>query len=161
MPETNLLRMAAKAKRREGMANPGPLRRHRVQAFSEQDSSRVTTMGRSSGFRIDLLATPSHEFLRQTFVTLFAARSGYCSVCPRLQRRDRNGFSPFSLFSGLDNTSRPTPTSAHNPILKIRRVNGFFEFLPATFPRGCVSCARLAFFASSTDCRAANGFGAV
>ena len=47
------------------------------------------TTGRSSGFRIILRATPSHEQ---------QARSGRSGVRPRLQRRDRNGFSPFSLF---------------------------------------------------------------
>jgi len=39
--------------------------------------------------------------------------SGYvCGFRPRLQRRDRNGFSPFSLFSTPDAKSEATPTSA-------------------------------------------------
>ena len=49
------------------------------------------TTGRSSGFRIDLCAMPSHKQ---------QACSGRSGVRPRLQRRDRNGFAPFSLFFG-------------------------------------------------------------
>jgi hypothetical protein len=34
-----------------------------------------------------------------------------CGVRPRLQRRDRNGFAPFSLFFTPDAKSKATPTS--------------------------------------------------
>jgi hypothetical protein len=34
-----------------------------------------------------------------------------CGVRPRLQRRDRNGFTPFSLFFTPDAKSKVTPTS--------------------------------------------------
>jgi hypothetical protein len=36
----------------------------------------------------------------------------HCSVRPRLQRRDRNGIAPFSLFFAPDAKSGVTPTSA-------------------------------------------------
>jgi hypothetical protein len=45
-------------------------------------------LGRSSGYRITLLTAPSQT-------TLF---SGDCGFRPRIQRRDRDGFSPSSLF---------------------------------------------------------------
>ena len=45
-------------------------------------------LGRSSGYRITLLTAPSQARLL----------SGNCGVRPRIQRRDRDGFSPSSLF---------------------------------------------------------------
>lgn len=48
------------------------------------------TLGRSSGFRIILLTAPSRA--------AFSLHSGLGSVRSRLQRRDRNGVTPFSLF---------------------------------------------------------------
>jgi hypothetical protein len=48
--------------------------------------------GRSSGFRIVLLTAPSRVFTQWL-----------CGVRSRLQRRDRNGFAPFSLFFPASN----------------------------------------------------------
>ncbi len=45
-------------------------------------------LGRSSGSRINLLAAPS----RESFAVV------NCGVRPRIQRRDRDGFAPSSLF---------------------------------------------------------------
>ena len=42
---------------------------------------------------------------------LVIPRSGFGSVRPRLQRRDRNGFTPFSLFSLQNTKSQRTPRS--------------------------------------------------
>jgi hypothetical protein len=71
--------------------------------FREKAHASQPTPGRSSGFRFVLLAEPSRwrpSSIRVTdpFVMrrLAVALSG---VRPRLQRRDRDGFAPSSLFS--------------------------------------------------------------
>ena len=68
-------------------------------------------MGRSSGFRIKLPAAPSRDVEPTTVVGINLAVV-YCGFRPRLQRRDRNGFAPFSLFFTPDAESGATPMSA-------------------------------------------------
>ena len=59
-------------------------------------------LGRSSGSRITLLTAPSQE----------SNLSGVCGVRPRIQRRDRDGFKPSSLFS-RSNTPQAPKSAGH------------------------------------------------
>jgi len=69
----------------------------------------MTIRGRSSGFRIDLLAAPSRfsavagltalgGCVLRSKTRLIPTHQSPCGVRSRLQRRDRNGIAPFSLF---------------------------------------------------------------
>ena len=49
--------------------------------------------------------------------------SGVCRVRPRLQRRDRNGIAPYSLFFEGDHISPPTPRSTVTIASGSARVN--------------------------------------
>jgi len=83
--------------------------------------SQNRRQGRSSGFRIVLLAAPSRG-LRPCQRAV--AGSGFRSVRTRLQRRDRNGFTPFSLFFFRDHKSRKTPSvEGHQSITAAAFVN--------------------------------------
>ncbi len=72
--------------------------------FSSKEPIAKPTLGRSSGFRFELLAAPSHGVLQSSAVAI-------CSFRHRLQRRDRNGFAPFSLFFRRNDKSPRTPKS--------------------------------------------------
>ncbi len=91
-------------------------------AFSGQDVSRTRQLGRSSGFRIDLLATPSHGSPRRPRFSPGCRPQWSCSVRPRSQRRDRNGITPFSLFSGPNNKFKPAPMSRRDHIARAKAV---------------------------------------
>ena len=62
--------------------------------------SRYGSMGRSSGFRIVLLAAPSHHACGVTVAIS-------CGFCPRLQRRVRDGFAPSSLSPCVNRIEHP------------------------------------------------------
>ena len=68
-----------------------PWLHHRVHTSTGEDPSRNRQWA-------GLLA-PGSTY-KPRLPTGFSARSGRCGVRPRLQRRDRNGFAPFSLFFG-------------------------------------------------------------
>ena len=68
-----------------------PWLHHRVHTSTGEDPSRYRQWA-------GLLA-PGSTY-KPRLPTGFSARSGRCGVRPRLQRRDRNGFAPFSLFFG-------------------------------------------------------------
>jgi hypothetical protein len=72
-------------------ANPGAQQRSatgRNDFVLERFVDNHRRLGRSSDFRIALLTAPSREILAVAC----------CGVRPRLQRRDRDGFAPSSLF---------------------------------------------------------------
>lgn len=62
-------------------------------------------LGRSSGSRITLLTAPSRE----------SNLSGVCGVRPRIQRRDRDGFKPSSLFSRSNTPQAPKSAGMVSP----------------------------------------------
>ena len=65
-----------------------------------------------------------------------AARSGYGSVRSRLQRRDRNGLAPFSLFFSRDDKPRETPSvEGGQSSTVVRNVNE-----PASMAGGKILC---------------------
>ncbi len=68
-----------------------PWLHHRVHTSTGEDPSRNRQWAG--------LLTPGSTY-KPRLPTGFSARSGRCGVRPRLQRRDRNGFAPFSLFFG-------------------------------------------------------------
>lgn len=89
---------------------------HRVCSIRAQSDRRVSSeastagkmerlLGRSSGSRITLLAAPSRE----------SDLSGVCGVRPRLQRRDRDGFKPSSLFSRSNTPQAPKSPGMVSP----------------------------------------------
>jgi|GEM_PF-2868150 len=122
------------------------MRLRRVLAFPGQDSSRDRQMGRSSGFRIDLPATPSRGTADARLAKRIAEFGKWaavvsCSLRPRLQRRDRNGFAPFSLFSGRIThpagthvTNDPTADSrgVNPPSPSLHECRGFLRPAPVT-----------------------------
>lgn len=70
--------------------------------------------------RAGLLAPGS--FSGRTFPQASAC-SGFSSLRPRLQRRDRSGFAPHSLFSGPHDKRAPAPTSTQKVSASIQIVN--------------------------------------
>jgi len=106
--------------RNAGPVSPSTARANHLQEaadttsfYLERPSDRNRHLGRSSGFRIDLLATPSRERVRRKSSPSSCSQWLLCSVRPRLQRRDRNGLAPFSLFFPRSDRLRKTPTSSH------------------------------------------------
>jgi len=74
-------------------------------AFPWKEPIAKPTLGRSSGFRINLLAAPSRGW--ESYWSAVVSRS----VRSRLQRPDRNGVAPFSLFFLAHNECSRTPKS--------------------------------------------------
>jgi len=71
------------------------------------DSSKASTAGHqvtTSGQVFWLPDQSTHRAFPSTIL------SGICGFCPRLQRRDRDGFTPSSLFSRTDNKSHEHPS---------------------------------------------------
>lgn len=80
---------------------------HAERLIHERSASDFRLLGRSSGFRISLLAAPSRPSRlpnsRQQRLAVAC-----CSVRPRLQRRDRDGIAPSSLFFSPATSRRNT-----------------------------------------------------
>lgn len=117
-PTEALVRGAAalsteRARPQSGLKTEGPLPGGSNRAQSDRRvSSEASTagkmerlLGRSSGSRITLLAAPSRE----------SDLSGVCGVRPRLQRRDRDGFKPSSLFSRSNTPQAPKSAGMVSP----------------------------------------------
>ncbi len=70
------------------------------------DSSKASTAGHQVTTSGQVFWLPDQSTHRA-----FPSRilSGICGFCPRLQRRDRDGFTPSSLFSRTDNKSHEHP----------------------------------------------------
>jgi hypothetical protein len=99
-------------------------RRSRV-VFSSKDPAFETDnwAGLLTSGSIYWLRLPAGPFDDGKFATSFDRRQWpLCSVRPRLQRRDRNGIAPFSLFFPPDTESRKTPMSTAHPIGTNREV---------------------------------------
>ncbi len=70
------------------------------------DSSRASTAGHQVTTSGQVFWLPDHSTHR-AFPSM--TLSGICGFRPRLQRRDRDGFTPSSLFSRTDNKSHEHP----------------------------------------------------
>lgn len=98
--------MALKGTGREG----GPERN--TASSPRKTRSEIRRLGRSSDFRIAQFTAPSRvRDARSGMTRISQSRSGTCSNCPRLQRRDRNGIAPFSLFFPATTSRRDTQVS--------------------------------------------------
>jgi hypothetical protein len=97
--------------RRESHLHRGARQRKNACLRSSKDPNANRRMGRSSGFRIGLLTAPSRPACSRLWSRPLQD-SGICGFRPRLQRRDRDGFAPSSLFFAPGHKPETTPMSA-------------------------------------------------